>query len=41
MDQAQTDMVLSVQEKRAWQKRQEEMERHENEMVRRYAEQQA
>jgi hypothetical protein len=36
-DQAQADMVLSQNEKRALQKRQAEMERYEDEMVRRYA----
>lgn len=40
MDQAQADMVLSINEKRALQRRQQEMEQFEEEMVRRYAEQQ-
>lgn len=40
MQQAQADMILSMNEKRALLKRQEEMEAYENEMVRQYAEQQ-
>lgn len=40
MQQAQADMVLSTNEKRALIRRQEEMESFENEMVRQYAEQQ-
>ena len=40
MQQAQADMILSVNEKRALIRRQEEMEAYENEMVRQYAEQQ-
>jgi len=40
MQQAQADMILSVNEKRALTKRQQEMEAYENEMVRQYAEQQ-
>lgn len=36
-DQAQNDMIMSQSEKRALQKRQAEMERYEDEMVRRYA----
>lgn len=40
MEQAQADMILSVNEKRALQRRQQEMEQYENEMVRQYAEQQ-
>ena len=39
-DQAQADMILSINEKRALQRRQKEMEEYEDEMVRRYAEQQ-
>ena len=39
MQQAQADMILSVNEKKALIKRQEEMEAFENEMVRQYAEQ--
>lgn len=38
--QAQADMILSINEKRALIKRQEEMDAFENEMVRQYAEQQ-
>ena len=38
MQQAQADMILSVNEKKALIKRQEEMEAFENEMVRQYAE---
>jgi hypothetical protein len=40
MQQAQADMILSINEKRALLKRQQEMEAFENEMVRQYAEQQ-
>lgn len=40
MQQAQADMILSMNEKRALIKRQDEMEAFENEMVRQYAEQQ-
>ncbi len=40
MEQAQADMILSINEKRALQRRQQEMETYENEMVRRYAQQQ-
>lgn len=40
MQQAQADMILSVNEKQALFRRQKEMEMYENEMVRRYAEQQ-
>jgi hypothetical protein len=40
MDQAQADMILSMQEKRALLQRQKEIEELENEMVRQYAEQQ-
>ena len=40
MDQAQADMALSLNEKRALQRRQKELELYENEMVRQYAEQQ-
>ena len=40
MKQAQADMILSLNEKRALMKRQKEMEEYEDEMVRRYAEQQ-
>ena len=40
MEQAQADMILSINEKRALQRRQQEMEAYENEMVRQYAEQQ-
>jgi hypothetical protein len=40
MQQAQADMILSVYEKQALLRRQQEMEQYENEMVRRYAEQQ-
>lgn len=40
MQQAQADMILSMNEKRALLKRQQEMEAFENEMVRQYAEQQ-
>ena len=40
MLQAQADMILSVNEKQALFRRQKEMEMYENEMVRRYAEQQ-
>lgn len=40
MQQAQADMILSVNEKQALLRRQQEMEQYENEMVRRYAEQQ-
>jgi hypothetical protein len=36
-EQSQADMLLSMNEKRALKKRQEEMERYEDEMVRRYA----
>jgi len=39
MQQAQADMILSMNEKRALIKRQSEMESYENEMVRQYAEQ--
>lgn len=39
MEQAQADMILSINEKRALKKRQQEMEAYENEMVRQYAEQ--
>ena len=39
-EQAQADMILSVNEKRAMIKRQKEMEEYEEEMVRRYAAQQ-
>lgn len=39
MQQAQADMILSMNEKRALIKRQQEMEAYENEMVRQYAEQ--
>lgn len=35
-EQAKQDMILSVNEKRLMQKRQEEMEAFENEMLRRY-----
>lgn len=37
-EQAKQDMILSVNEKRLMQKRQEEMEAFENEMLRRYQE---
>ena len=40
MDQAQADMILSLNEKRALQRRTKEMEEYENEMVRQYAQQQ-
>ena len=40
MEQAQADMILSLNEKRALERRQAEMDQYENEMVRRYAEQQ-
>merc|ERR1712091_221840 len=40
MQQAQADMILSQNEKKALIKRQQEMEAFENEMVRQYAEQQ-
>jgi hypothetical protein len=40
MEQAQADMILSLNEKRALQRRQKEMEEYENEMVRMYAAQQ-
>ena len=40
-EQSQADMVLSMNEKSALLKRQKEMEEYEDEMVRRYAEQQA
>ena len=40
MQQAQADMILSVNEKQELFRRQKEMEMYENEMVRRYAEQQ-
>ena len=40
MEQAQNDMILSLNEKRALQRRQQEMEQYENEMVRVYAAQQ-
>lgn len=40
MQQAQADMILSVNEKKALIRRQQEMEAYENEMVRQYAEQQ-
>lgn len=40
MEQAQADMTLSLNEKRALQRRQKELEAYENEMVRQYAEQQ-
>ena len=39
-EQAQADMILSQNEKRALLQRQKEMEEYEDEMVRRYAEQQ-
>jgi hypothetical protein len=39
-EQSQADMILSMNEKRALKKRQAEMERYEDEMVRRYAAQQ-
>jgi len=39
-EQAQADMILSINEKRALNRRQKEMEEYEEEMVRRYAEQQ-
>lgn len=39
-EQSQADMILSINEKRALLKRQAEMERYEDEMVRRYAAQQ-
>lgn len=39
-EQAQADMILSMNEKRALLKRQKEMEEYEDEMVRRYAAQQ-
>ena len=40
MEQAQADMILSVNEKRALLRRQKELEEYENEMVRQYASQQ-
>lgn len=40
MQQAQADMILSVNEKQALLRRQQEMEQYENEMVRKYAEEQ-
>jgi len=40
MEQAQADMILSVNEKRALIRRQKELEEYENEMVRQYASQQ-
>lgn len=40
MEQAQADMILSVNEKRALTRRQRELEEYENEMVRQYASQQ-
>jgi hypothetical protein len=40
MEQAQADMILSVNEKRALITRQGELEQYENEMVRQYAAQQ-
>ncbi len=40
MEQAQADMILSLNEKRALQRRTKEMEEYENEMVRQYAAQQ-
>ena len=39
-EQSQADMILSQNEKRALQKRQREMDQYEDEMVRRYAQQQ-
>ena len=39
-EQSQADMILSMNEKRALLKRQKEMEEYEDEMVRRYAQQQ-
>lgn len=39
-EQAQADMILSHNEKRALQRRQKELEEYEDEMVRRYAAQQ-
>ena len=39
-EQAQADMILSQNEKRALLQRQKEMEEYEDEMVRRYAQQQ-
>ena len=39
-EQAQADMILSVKEKQALKRRQQELEEYENEMVRRYAAQQ-
>lgn len=39
-EQSQADMILSMNEKRALLKRQKDMEEYEDEMVRRYAQQQ-
>ena len=39
-DQAKNDMILSVNEKNQLKKRQKELDNYENEMVRRYAQQQ-
>lgn len=36
-EQAQADMILSVKEKQALKRRQQELDEYENEMVRRYA----
>lgn len=38
-EQAKSDMIMSIQEKREMQKRQKELEEYENEMLRRFQEQ--